>query len=286
MSNTETNQLHLEGPPAPPHLTESESPTALVPSPTPESSPSPPRVPEPERVLIARDPAEMQKAQGALVLWARSKIHEYEAEVAEVKQSLEIAKKRKWRTSNIKRQLTRSTKRLAFYHKVKAALDAGYCLVPNLPADVFAVRTTARKPRYRTASGAWAQTLNEQTTSPPIGEGEYVSDQTTIEEHERLVKRRNNKGEEIEVSDNFFTPEEHLPVQFPFALAKPQIVDDTSRAMALKVFDEFAVLPERRSARRKGDPIIVGTVKLKEGTYQEKHLTFLVSWFIDIKDLP
>jgi hypothetical protein len=230
-------------------------------------------------VVIAQDPVQMQEAQGQMVAWATHKIQECQVELADLQENLDVAKKNKWRTSTLKRACTKMTKRVQFYTKAKAALEAGYHMIPDFPVGVFAIRTCKEEPTDHDLHN-WANgVMDNETESPPLGEGEYVSADPKV----TTVEGPDKKGE----TKTFFTADEELqPVRFPFTFAKAEIMKATSRAMALRVFDEIGCLPEPRRHGRPGagDPIIVGIVKTKEG-YNEKRLAFLITWFMDLDSL-
>ncbi len=224
--------------------------------------------------VFAQNPLQMREAQAHMVAWSERKIIETQKELAELEEGLEIAKKNKWRTSTLKAAVTRTRRRVQFYEKTKLALEAGYCMVPNFPTGVFAVRTTRRKPKKQDLK-RWASGVNdEQSNHPPAGEGEYVDAEVGAIE----VEGPDEKGEKKKFWTNF---DEFEDVAFPFTMVKPEIMEATSRAMALKVFDDVGCLPSRRS-RRNRDPIIVGRITHKEGTYQERTFTFLIAWFMDL----
>jgi hypothetical protein len=120
----------------------------------------------------------------------------------------------------------------------------------------------------------------------PVGTGEYVSPHAALLESTRKVEGKNFKGEPEEVTEHTVWADEYLPPDFPMKRVKPQILDATGKAMARKIFDEMGVLPARRSmtGRRQGDPIVTGRIVRREGA-REIGLTFLVSWWIDTRDL-
>lgn len=74
-----------------------------------------------------------------------------------------------------------------------------------------------------------------------------------------------------------FYAAEYAPVDFPFKAIKPQILDDVGKAMALKIFDEIGILPQRRV---KADPMVIGQIVIKKGTYDERRLSFLITWWL------
>ena len=71
---------------------------------------------------------------------------------------------------------------------------------------------------------------------------------------------------------------EFKDIDFPFKLAKPQIMEATAAAMALKVFDQIGCLPQFRAP----DPIICGQI-LKPKDRQP--VTFFIAWWLDTKTL-
>lgn len=229
-------------------------------------------------VVFARNPREMKTAQDRLVLWADGKIKAQRKEYRELKQNYEIARKNKWRSDLLKRHTEKALRKCEFYEKVKGALEEGYCIVPEMPIDVFAVRTTRKNPKQNFVSGQWSNPKNQVSNRPPSGEGRYVSSVADVFES-KFVKKH-EPGKQPEMGFNRWA-ETFRDVDFPFTLAKPEILEATARAMQSKVFDEFGILPARRT---KGDPMIIGRVSYKDG-YNTKSLSFVVAWFIDTKDL-
>lgn len=223
--------------------------------------------------VFAQNPQQMREAQAQMVAWATRKKAETERELADLEANLEVATKNKWRTSTLKSAVNRTRRLVAFYDKTKLALEAGYCMVPNFPVGVFAIRTTRVIPKSQSLQ-RWPNGVNdEESNHPPAGEGEYVNSEIPVD----TVVGPDEKGQER----NFYTAgDDYDDVAFPFTLVKPEIMEATSRAMALKVFDDIGCLPERR--RKQRDPIIVGRITHKAGTYQEQTFTFLIAWFMDL----
>ena len=58
---------------------------------------------------------------------------------------------------------------------------------------------------------------------------------------------------------------------------KPRVLQATQHAMAMQIFDELGVMP----AVKKTDPVVIGRI-IGPGN---KEMSFLISWFIDRKDL-
>lgn len=232
-----------------------------------------------EVVVIARNPVELEQSQGKLIEWAGKKVAAQKQSMDELQENYDVAVKSKWRSSTLKRHLNIAKKIVRYYEKIEAALKAGYCIVPNFPVDVFAIRTAKVIPKKNFESSSYRSvggTL-QKTESPPLGEGEFVSDVPIDEGWSEEGKDKN--GNEITIhtafASDFDAPE------FPLAMVKPQIMKDTSRAMTLKFFDEIGVLPERRS---KGDPMVIGRVVHRVG-YSERVTSFLITWWIDTREL-
>src|SRR3546814_433863 len=98
----------------------------------------------PELRLIARDPAELHQSQQKLIAWCSAKLDEASKHVDELITNLMIANRNGWKTSVLATAVRREKQRVTFYDKIMAALNAGFYIIPNFDADVFAVRTDRR----------------------------------------------------------------------------------------------------------------------------------------------
>lgn len=230
----------------------------------------------------------MQIAQRELITWADKRMEILSAERTEAWNNLEQAKKHKWKHSPFQTQVNKLVNQIQFYEKLKGALEAGYTIVPNFQdIDVFAVRTTSKKPQqnYAEQSEIHGKVIpnDQKADCPPMGEGRFVN--ATAEYHQRRI----GNGKDDKGNDKFLQTGEaikHANVDFPFRLVKPEIMIATKQAMDCLVFDDIACLPKRRLARR-GDPMIIGRIHCGPWRYGEpsKTLSFLVTWFIDTKTL-
>jgi hypothetical protein len=231
-----------------------------------------------ELFVFAKDPAQMTKAQDAMIAWSERKIETKKAEFRDFEQNLVIAKKNKWRASTLEAAVARAKKKVIFYEKVRDALKAGYYIIPDMEIDLFAIRTTAKNPRNNRTSSRWQPSPKSQVTnSPPTGAGEYVSpDRGHFDEvkHEEVGKDGSKTSITTRWWEGFTDPD------FPFHFAKPEILEATAEAMQTKIFDEMGVMPRRRG----GDPMVIGRITYREG-YNRKSLNFLVSWFLDTADI-
>lgn len=231
-------------------------------------------------VVMASTPTEMVNAQSQLLAWFVNKIEACKAELKESEENLELAKSRKLRTAGWASIVDKNKRAVSYYEKAHSALTEGYCIVPDFPIDIIAIRTSASKPRKNYSESTWgvARVNDQVTNSPEIGKGEYVSPQALVEHNHYITD-----GKEGEKPKKTLTAEAigFLPPDFPYKLVKPRILDDMGRAMALKIFDEIGVV---RKPVRSPDPIVVGRVIRKIGN-SHKTLSFLISWWVDSRDL-
>lgn len=234
--------------------------------------------------LVAENPAQLVEEQRRLIAWCDGKVADLKAHAAELQSNLDAAKAHKWKTSTLVSAVGRERARISYYEKMLAALRAGYFIVPNFDAEVFAVKTTKYEPPPRssalTTALDWQEPRLEDMQLPPsaFGEGDYVTP-SALEIRSERTELKDGK----EVTHKFVrTGGFDFEIDFPFSLAKPQVMDATQAAMALRIFDDIAVLPRR--ARSAGDPMVVGIIRRKAG-YTVKRCTFLVAWFLDTETL-
>lgn len=226
-----------------------------------------------ERVAYfsAQNSEEMAKAQSGLSAWLTRKIKEVRKELSEVRQSLKVAKERKWSSAPFQRQKNRIEGQSKYYCKLLAAVNAGYVLVPEFPVDIFAVRVNRSRPGYE-------NTLSSDKLE--VAEGRYVAGDAT--------KRWAGGGENRQlVNDDFQN------VTFPLVAAKPHVMQATAEAMEKKIFDEVGIVTGTSSYGHKrtaatntfGDPLIIGIIKADKRGYQEKRCHFLIAWHVNVEDL-
>lgn len=232
-------------------------------------------------VVIAHNAAEMAHAQKEMVSWAEGKMRETLAIRSEVTESLATAQKNGWGTRGLKIAVKQAQQQHEFYHKMTAALRLGYVVVPNLPIDVFAIRTTSDNPRRTEEVSTWAGSRAhlQESNSPALGEGKYVSDVPSVVEDAQ--KRTNSSGHEITEFHSW--AHAFREVVFPIKTAKAQVLDDTGRAMAEKLFDEIGIAPQGVSrAKRRVDPMVVGQIIYRPKNHR---VSFLVAWWMSNLDL-
>lgn len=243
--------------------------------------------------VAARTMEEMNVAQKRLIAWAERKCQKMLDEKKAVEANLEIAKKRKWATDPFKKLVSEAQKKADFYMKVKAALEAGYTIIPDMPMDVFAVRTTKKNPKRNDSGatsiqyGGQAWVKDQETNNPPLGEGKFVRPKAVESSHEWDGK--NKDGSTVRMQKRWAV-DFMDDIDFPFKFARPVVLNDTAKALSEKIFDQIGVAPSTnggsttRHRRAKGDPMVIGRIFYRKG-WHEKGVSFLVSWFIDSKDL-
>lgn len=263
-------------------------------------APEPAAVIEPEQVddicVVARNPREMMAAQSRLIGWAMRKFSEAKQDHEELAANFDIAVKNKWRSDTLKRQSEKALKRSEFYEKILGALEAGYVIVPNLPIDVFAIRTERIKPKRneRASTTAWESNVNdpaEQVSEmPPIGAGTYANPDAKIRISKYPAPTKPDQNQQYHITK---WASAFKDVEFPFATARPEILDDTARAMALRLFDDIGVSPSTKTARLatrlpevKGDPMVVGRVLYRKNNYRFHAVSFLIAWWVNTRELP
>ena len=242
-------------------------------------------------VVVAKTREEMETAQRSLVGWIEPKIQGLEQEVVEAQTNLDTATKRKWATTSFKKALTVAVGRVAYYQRIRSALLAGYVIMPDMPGITIAVRTSQHRPRATThKSTYWGKTLPSATSdASPVGKGRYVDPAIKYATWQEQGKDTQGRDQTIQVARaRSFDPE----FEFPVKLVKPQILDDTSRAMMHKIFDEIGIIgagspkpgQKLHATTLHGDPIMLGRVVRYEGT---KRFTcaFLITWWLDTKTL-
>lgn len=226
--------------------------------------------------VFANNPADMVGAQRSMILWCARKIQAVKKEMAEAQTNLDAAKAHKWSPAAWAKQVKLHAEKIEFYKKVKTALEAGYYIVPPFPVDTFAIRVKNNaSPRGKWTTSNWRGAHEQKGHLLPAGEGKYVSPDPKIQVES--LPRKMHDGSMKDVAH--YRPSEFTVADFPFKLAKAEIMEATRAAMSLKVFDRMGALP----AQRAPDPIICGEILLPHRKGQA--VTFFVSWWLDTKTL-
>lgn len=228
--------------------------------------------------LTASEPGDMATCQQEMILWVTRKITEIQADAAELWAAYEHAKARKWKHTAIYRQALKEKKRVEFYEKMKSALEHGYVIVPNFPVTAFAIRTEKSQPLKMVTYNKWHVLNKDQKPEVlPAGEGEYKNPFPEVSS--RRVQDFEKPTETLVESWASAWKE----FDFPINMARPEVMEATSNAMALKIFDQLGILP---SPYKKQDPIIVGQLIDPRGSkYAPKVVTFMIAWHLDTRTL-
>jgi len=179
-----------------------------------------------------------------------------------------------WKHASVVATLNRTAKRILYYEKIKAAVEAGYLIVPNFPIDVFAVRVQRHRQPKVTASYPESSKFDTKPELLPAGEGRYVDDRLFTRDLSHTELR---EGKERRVG--VYVSSDYDTVDFPVVAVKPAILQATQRAMALNIFDQMGSV-QNESGR---DPIVVGQLLDPRGN--GRRVTFFVAWWLDTASL-
>jgi len=236
----------------------------------------------PEFRLIARDPQELEAARVNLSSFFAAKVKECEAESAAIDENLQIALKFPIKTQPLKAALNRINLRRRFYEKCRAAVDAGFHIIPNFNADVFAIRTKreatgmSRPDTWGGERNAIARMPTQKAQALEVGEGRYVSP-IPVGYAESFTEQKDGKT----ITKHYATVADFAEIDFPFIFARPEVLSATQQLMADKIFDELGALPQ---TQRNADPMVVGIIR-ESSARNAKVMTFLAIWFLDTKTL-
>lgn len=234
--------------------------------------------------VSAMNPDEMARSQHALVAWAYAKVAELKAELKDVTDARDTAVRRKWAAGALNRQITKAQKRLDFYSKLLTALEHGYTIVPNFPVTAFAIRTNRERPA-RLWTTSYREKHTQKCTGLPEGEGAYQNPFPLVVQ-ETLTPATTTANEKAA-----YWADAWKELEFPLTMAKAQLIEATSEAMKLKVFDEIGILPgyapSEGTRPPKGDPIIIGRLfdPTRSSPYDRHYVSFIICWHLHTKDL-
>lgn len=228
--------------------------------------------------LSATTADEMEQCASAMIQWAKRKVVAVRGEAAELRAAFDEAVARKWKSSVLKKHADYATKRLTFYEKILAALEAGYHIVPNFPAETFAIRTKTKNPSTHVYAVHYEPRMTQEAQALPEGAGEWRNPEPTFYRSEYPKK----DGESQKYTYHADSWDE---LEFPAHMSRVRVMQATDRAMALKIFDEIKMLPSDR--KRHSDPVILATIlgPRKHPGYARPTISFMVAWHIDTRTL-
>lgn len=220
--------------------------------------------------VIATTPTAMVAAQGQLVAWVDQKLVLIAQEFKTAEALIAQLRLARMSMKHAERTLDNCRRRERFYQKVKAALEAGYYIIPPFECQVFAIRTDRASPPEDVGR---VERLNNDAKVPalPVGKGEYVH---PVPAREWKFDGKEKRGDQV-VDVNYFGNTSWEDVEFPLMAMKPELVEATREAMEKKIFDALGIMPRYRAS----DPIIVGTIKHYKS--YTAPLTFFVAWWMD-----
>lgn len=220
--------------------------------------------------LTASLPHEMIQSQQTLISWMEKKIAICIQEATELQEAFEHAKKSGWKHTVLNRHQQLAWRRVNYYEKIKSALREGYHIVPNFPVEIFAIRTERKNPLQMLSCSHWDQRI-QSAAELPIAEGEYKNPRP-------IIFQQHNKDENGKIVDTDYWAEDWQDIEFPISMAKPEIMELTSRAMALEIFDQIGILP---AVHKNDDPVILGQIIRKDSSRNVKIVSFMIAWHLN-----
>lgn len=232
----------------------------------------------PLQTIVALTPAQMAESQGLLQQWCDDKLKEIEEDRLEFGVQEDAAKAYGFDVSAIRRRLSKLRAKREFYEKVKAAVDAGYVVVPNFPITIFAIRTTKDAPSGHDSSSRedGLTDIRQHATLGPAGDGQYVSEWPATQTERDTFTR---DGKEVVEFNRYAL--EFKDVRFPVSLVKPQVLEATGEAMKKLIFDEIGLV----SDNPRGDPIVIGRIRERGVRFGGKEVSFFIAWWLDLASL-
>jgi len=239
-----------------------------------------------DKSLVALAPGDLGDVQQQLLGWCRHRIVELGKELRDFRGNLRQARQMHWRRTSWERLISKTKAKMIYYVKIKAAVEAGYLLVPNFPAEVMAVRVDRHSPKFK--QGYYPTDVNE--TKPdlqlPPGEGRYVDEMLPTRDASYTTK---NPDGSVKNHPQAITAGSYNEVpDFPMALVKPIVLEATQRAMALNIFDRISLAHGGRDmskARRRSDPLVIGQIMDPSDRWSQKRVTFFIAWWLNVEDV-
>jgi hypothetical protein len=241
--------------------------------------------------VTAETSGEMAQCQSALIGWCKAKIAETRHQARELKEAFHHAVKRKWKSDTLKRHAALAAKRQDFYERMLRALEQGYQIVPSFPITAFAIRTDRKNP-LRMFTTDWVQKHTQESNQLPAGEGDYKNPFPLVLDERVAPEVRATETTPYKSEVKNYWAEAWKELEFPVTMAKPRIMEATTRAMALKIFDEIGILPgyapHKGTRPPAGDPMIIATLivpKSPGGYIEARRISFIIAWHLDTKSL-
>lgn len=242
------------------------------------------------RSFVALTPGEMPTVQAEIAAWCQVKLIALGRDLADARQNIVQAKRRKWKSSGWDGIIRKTVKRMLYYAKIKAAVRAGFVIVPNFPVELIAVKVDNERPRHAVAT--YPSSIN--TAEPDMwlgpGQGRYVNETLP---HEDIGYQQQLPGKDPvwKPLARVGAPGYDEEIDFPVTLVKPVVLKATQRAMCLKIFDTIGLVNQdgrtTSRAQAKSDPIVVGQI-IDGSTSKrsgQRRMTFFIAWWLDTRML-
>lgn len=231
--------------------------------------------------VSATTPREMVESHQAMIGWCERKICVIQTEAKELRDAYEHAREKKWKSDTLKRHADLADRRVVYYQKFKAALEAGYCVVPNFPVTMFAIRTDKGKPvkGFDYLESIHSKNFQQEAQVLKQGEGEYQNPNPVIKEQPWKEIERNCGSYKEKVHPVW--AEKWDDLEFPANMARFHVMTAATRAMAMRIFDELGFLPA--DTKRNPDPLLIG--RLIDPRPTKNRVSFMIAWHIDTKTL-
>ncbi len=257
----------------------------------------------PSEHLVALNPVEMAEARGDLRAWLERKLTGLEHDIVEANAALEEARRNGWAASALTSARNRAVDDETFYNKILVAVEAGHTIIPDFPIDVFAVR---RHENEKSESVTYQGVVHPSATGmgrpipsdcAPAGAGEYRNPEphTYSSVRENRAPGAQGRNEPRHYTTVTKSPYPVGPVKFPAVTARSPIMKATAAAMEEKVFDQFGVCfpigvvgaqrQVQTQSARAGDPLVIGQILRKKVGSQQKCVSFIIAWYLNLNDL-
>lgn len=225
--------------------------------------------------VIATTPQGMIEAQGTVRKWIDARVDHWNQTMAEAETLYNSLKKASMPTRPAGTQMLKARKHLDFYAKVRAALAAGYVIIPPFDVQVFAIRTDADSPKENRSE---VRDQYEQSVKRlPLSKGKFVNPMPPRLNVDTI--ERPNHNNTAMVKHAVYENGDWKDVELPIRALKPEVIEATAQALGERIFDALGIAPSYRSA----DPIIVGQI-MRPGRFSSP-LTFFVAWWLDSREI-
>lgn len=237
---------------------------------------------ERSQLIIASSPHELVAGHRTLIEETEHRRTVAIDDAQQAKAMVEQCKAAKIGTRAAQRIHDRATERVHFLSKVVSALKQGFCMVPDMAGDLFAIRIGEnRRPAPQELRSDWNYQGPRDHSPDRLdeGDGKYVSPAPQMRRWMESKTGTDNKPKAVYCSSPVkFRDPDGLDRRF----VRPEVVSRTAAAMRLRLFDEIVCVRGTGGnvPRRGRDPIVLGRIVGQQGS-----AAFLIAWFVDPEEL-